>query len=64
LARVRGHPLHGAAVTTRMAVRCVPDRSVDAGNSQSLPDSPAYRLTCAKADKNQGRRGWKVPGAV
>ena len=28
--------------------RCVPDRSVNAGNSQLLPDSPIYRLTCMK----------------
>jgi len=29
--------------------RYVPDRPVSGGNSRSLPESPAYRLTCVKA---------------
>ena len=29
----------------RRRARCVPDRPVNAGNSRSLSDSPAHRLT-------------------
>ena len=40
-----------SSVRSRRRTRCVPDRSVNRGDSRSLTDTRARRLTCARADQ-------------